>query len=149
MRKASMIVSGLVLALLVTGCKAAPKPGVAITQSTGCVTDNNDKRVTLQGYPRISGLVMVSDDMGVDLFEQPGGQGQSVTVYLTVGKSANQVEDIPDNFSDADLKIHLNDNTVVGTDSPIKVTGSMLVSPDGSGKNTCLITEIDLIEAGS
>ena len=148
MRKGSVLVC-LMLALAVAGCKAAPAPGTPITQAAGCVAGNNDQRVTLDGYPRISGMVMVSDDMGVDLFEQPGGKGQSMTVYLTVGKGANQVEEIPDNFTDADLKIHLSDNSVVGTDHPIKVTGSMLVTPDGSGKNTCLINEIDLIEAGS
>jgi hypothetical protein len=148
MRKYTFMV-GLLLVFLMAGCASAPQPGTPVTHATACDEANNDKRVSLEGYPRISGLVMVSDDMGVDLFEKPGGEGTSIPVYLTVGSGSNQVETIPDNFSDADLKIHTNDNKVVSTDSRIKVTGSMLVSKGTDGKVTCLITEINLIEAAT
>jgi hypothetical protein len=138
---------GLILALILAGCAKAPQPGAPVTQATACTEENNGKRVSIEGYPRVSGLVYVSDDFSVDLFEQPGGEGKSVSAYLKVGTGANHAENLPDNFSDEDLHIHTNDNQVVSTDSRIRVHGelSWIKSPDGSV--TCFISPVDLIEA--
>jgi hypothetical protein len=81
----------------------------------------------------------------VDLFEQPEGGGNAISVYFTVGTGANQAEDLPEDYSDADLKIHTSANQVVSTDKRIRVHGTLFWS-EGSGDPVCFISPVDLIE---
>jgi hypothetical protein len=134
----------LLLLLLVAGC-ASPQPGTLITHKAACNVENNDKRVALEGYPRLSGMTYVDDDFSVDLYEQPGGVGDAISVYLTIGTGANQAEDLPDDYSDADLKIHTKDNQVVSTDTRIRVHGTLAVTDTGDSI-VCFISPVDLIE---
>jgi len=138
----------LMLALFITSCAPPPQPGEPVTHATACDVANNDKRVSLEGYPRLRGLLsFVSDDFAVDFFEQPQGGGDPISVYLTVGTGPNQVENLPDNYTDDDLRIHTNTNEVVTTDTRIRAHGTLSVSEPEPGNVVCFITAVDLIEA--
>jgi hypothetical protein len=132
--------------LLLAGCASAPQPGRLVSHATACSLENNDKRVALEGYPYLSGMTYVDDDFSVDLFEQPGGSGDAVSVFLTIGTGANQAENLPDDYSDADLKIHTKDNQVVSTNTRIRVHGTLSVTDTGDSI-VCFISPVDLIEA--
>lgn len=136
----------LSLILLLAGCATAPQQGRLVTHATACSLENNDKRVALEGYPYLSRMTMVDDDFSVDLYEQSEGSGDKVSVYLTVGTGANQAEDLPDDYSDADLKIHTSDNQVVSTGTRIRVHGTLTVTDTGDSI-VCFISPVDLIEA--
>ena len=144
--RARTLIVGLILAAA-AGCGAPPAPGTPVTQASACTKENNDQRVSIEGYPRLSGMTYVSDDFSVDLFEQPQGQGESVSVYLPVGSGANQAENLPDNYSDDDLHIHTNTNAVVSTDSHIRVSGTLSWSEPSPGTAVCFVSSVDLIEA--
>jgi hypothetical protein len=133
------------LLLLVSGCASAPQPGKLVTHATACSLENNDKRVALEGYPFLSGMTMVDDDFSVDLYEQSGGSGDAITVFLTVGTGANQAETLPDDYTDADLKIHTKDNQIVSTGTHIRVSGTLSVTDTGDSI-VCFISPVDLIE---
>lgn len=137
----------LALAIVTASCASAPQPAPLITHDTACNVENNDKRVSIEGYPRLSGMTLVTDDFSVDLFEQPQGGGEAVSIYLTVGTGANQAESLPDDYSDDDLRIHTNTNQVVSTDTRIRVHGTLSAVEATPGEVVCFISSIDLIEA--
>lgn len=142
---------GSILAFtLMSACATAPQPGTPVTHATACTEENNDQRIAIEGYPRLTGMfTMVSDDLSFQLFEQAQGQGESISVRLIVGTGANQVEDLPDDYTDADLKIHTHDNQVVSTDDPIRVHGTLRRYEDGSGGFDCYVGSVDLVEAAA
>ena len=146
MRKLTGVVSCLILALIATGCKAAPQPGIPVTHATACDTANNDKRVSLEGYPRFSPVGTTSLDFGINLWEHPNSGGKSVLIYIPAGTAANQIDNLRSDTADAALKIHTNTNQVVGTDTRIRVTGSLSVIKS-DGTTWCVIEDINLIEA--
>jgi hypothetical protein len=134
------------LILLLASCATAPQPGRLVTHATACSLENNDKRVALDGYPYLSRMTMVDDDFSVDLWDQPAGSGDKVSVFLTIGTGANQAEDLPDDYSSADLKIHTSDNQVVSTGAHIRVHGTISVTETDEGV-VCFISPVDLIES--
>ncbi len=144
--RARTFVFGLMPMLFLTSC-AAPPPGTPVTHATACDPANHDQRVSIVGYPRLAHMTLVTDDFSVDLFEKPGGQGEAMTIYLTVGTGANQAEDLPDDYSDEDLRIHTSTNEVVSADMRIRVHGMLVRSEPSVGEVVCFINAIDLIEA--
>lgn len=133
---------------LLAAC-SPPPPGTPVTFATLCDEGNADQRVSLEGYPRLSeGMTMVSDTLTVYLWEEPDRGGESVYTSLKIGTGANQVENIPDDFTDADLKIHINDNQVIGLDNKIRMHGRVLRSEsiDEEGVFTCQLFGVDLVE---
>jgi hypothetical protein len=135
---------GLILVLFMASCASPPQPGAPVTHGTACNAENNDQRVSIEGYPSLSGMTFVSDDFSVDLFEQPQGGGDSISVYLAVGNGANQAEALPDDYTDDDLRIHTSTNQVVSTDTRIRVHGTLTWN---EAADVCFISSIDLIEA--
>jgi hypothetical protein len=136
----------LTIALLIAGCASAPPPATLHTHETACTEANNGQRVAVEGYPQLSGMTLVDDDFSVDLYEQPQQGGKSISVYFTVGTGANQAENLPEDYSDADLKIHTSDNQVVSVDKHIRVHGELYWS-NSSGNVVCFISPVDLIES--
>jgi hypothetical protein len=53
MMRVSALLYGLILILMITGCASAPPPGTPVTHDTACTAENHDKRVSIEGYPRL------------------------------------------------------------------------------------------------
>lgn len=144
--RVALFCSSLCAVALITACSSTPEPGKPVTHASVCIEENNEQRVAIEGYPRLTGMfTMVSDDMSVGLFEAPQGQGESISARLTVGTGANQVEDLPDEYTEDDLKIHTSDNQVVSTDDRIRVHGRLARYETGDGGFACYIS-VDLVE---
>ena len=139
------LLAALIAALFMAGCASAPPPATLHTHESACTEANNGQRVAVEGYPQLSGMTLVDDDFSVDLFEQPGGAGEKISVYFTVGTGANQAENLPEDYTDADLKIHTSDNQIVSVDKHIRVHGELFWS-ETSGQVVCFISPVDLIE---
>lgn len=139
-------VYALFTALLMAGCASAPQPGTLHTHETACTEANNGQRVAVEGYPQLTRMTLVDDNFSVDLYEQPGSSGEKISVYFTVGTGANQAENLPEDYTDADLKIHTSDNQIVSVDKHIRVHGELFWS-ESSGAVVCFISPVDLIEA--
>jgi hypothetical protein len=146
MRTHTMIYGLIATGILIAGCASAPQPGTLLTHETACAEANNGQRVAIEGYPQLSSMTLVDDDFSVDLFEQPGGSGEKISVYFTVGTGANQAENLPEDYTDADLKIHTSDNQVVSVDRHIRVHGTLFWSESSPGEVVCFISPVDLIE---
>jgi hypothetical protein len=134
----------LLATLAMVSC-GPPEPGTPVTFDTACDLANDGKRVSLEGYPQLPTFLMVGDDFRADFYPEPGAQGESIGVYFTVGTGANQAEDIPEDFTDADLKIHTKDNAIVSVDDHIRVHGKMSVAGEGD-TFVCFLDDVDLIE---
>lgn len=139
-----LAIAGLVVGL--TAC-TPPEPGKPITFANNCDAADAEKRVAIEGYPRLTGMMtMVTDTILITLFEQPDEKGKSMYVSLKVGTDANQIENLPENYSKDDLKIRTKENQVVSTDNKIKVHGKLLRYPDDKGGFRCQLYGADLVE---
>jgi hypothetical protein len=108
------------------------------------------KRVTIEGYLELVGMFKhCSDTCNVDLFSKPGATGKQIILSLKVGDDPNEMEMLPQKFSGMDLKVHTNDNKIVGTGAKVRVTGGR-APVDGRGapnREMCALWNVDLIEA--
>ncbi len=115
----------LTIALLATGCSSAPPPATPMTYDTADVQANHDRQISLEGYARLPGMGVVSDIIGLDLYEKPDGKGKKMGLSVPVGSGKNQCEKPPKQYKAEDLKLHTADGTVVGPNDRIRVSGKL------------------------
>ncbi|MDI3283837.1 hypothetical protein [Polyangium sp. 15x6] len=150
-----VLVAAALLATLGLGCEE-PKPGTPVTFENVCAAEfdptmekglNVTKKVAIEGYvgaPR-SMLKVCSDTCDFDLFSEPGNKGKRVNADVPVGDGKNQIERLPKNFTDKDLKLHTKDGKVVGVGSKVRITGGR--APAGGKREACALWQVSLIEA--
>jgi hypothetical protein len=151
-----VFIAATLLAALGIGCEP-PKPGTPVTFDTICGAEfdptmekglNVTKRVTIEGYvgPLRSMVKVCSDTCDFNLFAEPGGKGKRVVnADVPVGDGKNQMEKLPKNFTDKDLKLHTQDGKVVGVGSKVRITGGR--APTGGAREACALWQVSLIEA--
>lgn len=93
-----------------------------------------EQRVSLEGYFQIPTSVLASDTMLLPMTEKPGGEGGKVPFSTRIGSGNNQVESLPDDFKETDIKVHANDGSLLSKDQKIRVTGKLV----GNGDSTIL-----------
>jgi hypothetical protein len=130
------------------GCSTPPPPATATTFADLCSEANADQRVSLEGYLRLPLMFSVSDTALLNLYELPDGEGAKVGVNFDIGTGANQMEMVPDNFSDDDLRVHTSDNQVVGHTDPVVVAGTVFryADPAAEGTFRCVLREPVTVE---
>lgn len=138
----------LMLLVFVAGCSTPPEPATPTTFPDLCTEQNVDKRVSIEGYFRLPSMFMVSDTALLDFFESPDGEGQTVDVSIEVGTGPNQMEDVPDDFSDDDLKVHTSDNQIVGHNDKVVVAGTVYRYADSTNEGSfiCFLTDPVTVE---
>ncbi len=142
------------VALSFVGCKSEPpKPGEPVTFETLCTAKYDatmekglevTKRVTLEGYLGAPRMLVCSSTCNLYLYPTPDRKGDGIAISLTLGDDPNQLEELPDEYTEQDFKLHTNDGKVVGIGAKIRVTGGRLGT---DGKKTCQLTGVDLIES--
>ncbi|HZX00625.1 MAG TPA: hypothetical protein VFF45_00110 [Bacilli bacterium] len=152
---ARLLIALAAVAAVAAGCsKEKPKPGEPVTFETFCDPkfdptmhkgDNILKRVTIEGYLRPQKMfTLCSNICSLDLFPEPGGKGESISVSFFVGDDENQMAELPKQYSEKDIKIKAHDGRVVGIDQKVRVTGGRLGTKKDHG---CQLYKTDLIEA--
>ena len=88
----------------------------------------NGQTVILEGYPGV--LHTSTDHKGTQSFAilstsagTTDSAQQSVVASAPAGTGPNQVEQLPEQYTTKDLKIHCADGTVVGTRDKVRVEG--------------------------
>jgi hypothetical protein len=150
--KAKLLWWVAVIASLV-GCKEDPKPGTPVTFETVCDEKFDStmeqglsvtKRVTLEGYLGAPRMMFCSDTCNLDLHPTAARDGRSISIAIKIGGDENQMDELPKDFSDSDVKVHTKDGKVIGVGGKLRVTGGRL----GTKKEkACQITGVDLIES--
>ncbi|MDI1446306.1 hypothetical protein [Polyangium sp. 6x1] len=150
-----VFVAAAALAALGLGCEP-PKPGIPVTFENVCSAEfdpvmekglNVTKKVAIEGYvgaPR-SMFKVCSDTCDFNLFSEPGNKGRLVNADVPVGDGKNQIERLPKNFTDKDLKLHTSDGKVVGVGAKVRITGGR--APAGGKREACSLWAVTLIEA--
>lgn len=142
------------IAFVVAAC-SSPHPGKTATFANVCDKANEGERVTIDGYVGLLGSVMLcSDTCSLDLYptSKVGGMG-GISFSVQVGTGKSQMAELPDHYSESDVKIETSDGTVVSTGGKVRVTGEVLGAgdvPDGGSAadkaTSCQLIKVDLID---
>jgi hypothetical protein len=124
----------IVFFLIALGCAACgstekkpPTVGEARDFATVCDKANEGKRVAVDGYLRFPEEVKSKIGVVLRLYQQPDFSGKPIGVSMDIGSQANQVELMPKEYSDKDLKVHLANGQIAGFGTKVKVSGDMYV----------------------
>ncbi len=92
---------------------AAAKPAVINISDTTGIYKNQDKLVVAEGYLELPMFVSIREY--VYFYLKPSLNSESyITADILIGNTPNKVEDIPENYSQSDIKVHDNKGNIVG-----------------------------------
>lgn len=86
---------------------------VKVTTDTNGYAALEDKLVVAEGYLEIPSMVYITETVYFDLYATQGAD-EYLTVDIVIGNGPNLVEDLPDNYSQDDIKIHDHKDMIVG-----------------------------------
>lgn len=153
----SLLCLVLVLPALVACHKSAPAPGKAVSLANAC-NETDGSRVRLTGYLRYERSMMsFCSNFGghktcdLQLYETAAApadfnllspdQGPAPTtakLSVSIGSDPGQMDELPEKFTAADIKLHLPNNALATDGSHITVDGSLSVIP-GSTPKSCFV----------
>ncbi len=108
------------------GCgEAAPTVGEAKEFAAACEKTNDGQRVAVDGYLRLPDSFTGDESVVLRLYETDDFAGTPIGVQIKFGTQANQVELVPDEYRDSDLKVHLADGQVAEFGTRVKVSGKV------------------------
>ena len=117
------------LAFLLGACGSSEKkpPTVGETKDfdTACDKANDGKRIAVEGYLRFPEEVNRKVGLVLRLYKTKDFTGKPVGVSADIGSKPNQVEFMPKEYTDKDLKVHLTDGQVAGFGTKVKVSGDV------------------------
>lgn len=91
----------------------AAKPAVINISDTAGIYKNQDKLVVAEGYLELPMFVSIREY--VYFYLKPSLNSESyITADILIGNTPNKVEDIPENYSQSDIKVHDNKGNIVG-----------------------------------
>lgn len=120
---ASMI--ALAFAACGGGEKKPPTVGETKDFSAVCDKANEDKRVAVEGYLRFPEEVHRKIGLVLRLYKTADFSSEPVGVSSEIGSQANQVEFMPKEYTDKDLKVHTADGQVAGFGMRVRVSGDV------------------------
>ena len=117
------------VAYALTACgtteKKPPTVGEAKEFATVCDKANEGKRVAVEGYLRLPEEVNRKIGPVLRLYPTKEFSGKPVGVSTEIGTQPNQVEFMPKEYTDTDLKVHVADGQVAGFGTKVKVSGDV------------------------
>ena len=124
LRNICLMLSLLVFAL--AACGEAPLTvGEEIAFASVCDQANKGQRVAVQGYLRLPDSFSGDLSVVLRMYEGDDFRGSPIGVQIRFGSEANHVEQVPLEYSDEDLKVHLSDGQVVDFGEKVKVSGKV------------------------
>jgi hypothetical protein len=111
---------------MLAGCgNEPPTAGAATEFSAVCARENDGKRVAVDGYLYFPDSFTDSQSVVLRLHETEDDVGTPIGVQISFGAAPNQVEEVADQFSDDDLRVHLADGKVAGFGEQVTVSGKV------------------------
>lgn len=123
----------LIIGLLITfvGCSEGPPTvGEDKAFSEVCNEANKGKRIAVTGYVLLPKYFKKDEEKtGVTFWLYPTNEAKGLPIRLAVllGTNPNQIEPLPAQYSEKDLKIHLANGQVVGVGTKLKVSATMYI----------------------
>lgn len=107
------------------GAKKTPTVGETKAFATVCDKANEGKRVAAEGYLRFPEEVHPKVGLVLRFYKTGDLSGEPIGVSCEIGTQANQVEFMPKEYTDKDLKVHLANGQVAGFGTKVKVSGDV------------------------
>jgi hypothetical protein len=126
------------LALLAACSPAEPPPLVSIAEA--CTVENDGKPASVAGFFQTDFMVFCTDSCTVGFADTPDGESP-LSPDIKIGTGANQMRELPDDFTAADFQVGAQDGTTLGLNDRVQISGRMSVAP-----NVCLMY-VDQIRA--
>jgi hypothetical protein len=127
MRFHVLLIAFASFALLLVGC-AAP---AEVPFASACDLENDGKKIITTGSFSTPASVYCSDVSGkyrCDLDFVSADSDQVISADVVQGNLKNQMVELPDSYEDTDIKVMADDGTVIGINTPARITGKMLVA---------------------
>ena len=137
------------------GCKSAPAPAEKVAFESVCDARfdpvmkqglEEKKRVAVEGYLDATKgfMTLCSDTCQLALYPDAAKQGAPLLVNLKVGDDDARMEELPKQFSVADVKVHAEGGKVVRAGAHVRVSGGRLGT---KATNDCQLVDVDRVEA--
>ncbi len=112
--------------LVLAACgDSPPTTGTNTAFADVCAKANNGKRVAVDGYLRLPDSFTNDGSVILRLYQTDSFTGDDIGVQTEFGTQPNQVENVANHFTDADLKVHQAGGQVVGTGTKVRVSGTV------------------------
>lgn len=113
-------------AVVLAACSdTAPTVGDATEFASVCEKANDGKRVAVAGYLRLPDSFTGEDSVVLRLYATDDFDGPPIGVQIRFGTEANQVEPVPNEYRDDDLKVHLSDGSLAEFGTQVNVSGKV------------------------
>lgn len=114
------------VAMTIAACgDATPTVGEAKAFAAACDKANDGKRIAVEGYLLLPDSFTDSQSVVLRMYESDAFSGTPIGVQMRFGTGANQLEEVPNEYTDDDLKVHLADGQVVGYTTKVRVSGTV------------------------
>ncbi len=142
-----------VVLLGITQCKEEPK-GKPVAFSEACSGKYwakevkglyEGERIAIPGYLSASGMLLQNETLNLDLHENAGRTGKSITVSVRTHGGKNAIDKLDKTYKDGDLKIHTATGETVGSKDKVVVHAEHIGSP--LEEQSCLFN-VFMIEKG-
>ncbi len=121
----TFIISGLIILSLSACSEEAPTVGEAKAFATVCEKANDGQRIAVDGYLRLPNSFSGDRSVILRLYETAEFTSETIGVQTRIGTETNQMEDVPQTYSDDDLQVYLADGQVAGIGTKVKVSGKV------------------------
>ncbi len=136
----------LTCSLLVTlaACSSASEPptsGELTTFDAVCNEANEGKRLALEGYLSLPTAFTGDFSVVMRLFETAERNGTPVGSTMEFGEGPHTLDQVPTQYSDADLKFRAHDGTTLGYLDKVRLSGTMYYPASSASVDfTCGLT---------
>jgi hypothetical protein len=115
-----------VVSFMLAGCGDGPAtPAETIAFSEVCDRANDGNRVAVDGYVIFPNSFTESTSVVLWMYEDENLDGTPIGVQVNFGAEPNQVEEVADQYTDEDLRLHLANGDVVGYRTKVNVSGKV------------------------
>ena len=124
MRRCLMVLVLCVFMLAACG-DTPPTTGTVTDFADVCAKANDGKRIAVDGYLRFPSSFTDDGSVILRLFQSDAFDGDQIGVQTKFGTQPNQVENVANHYTDADLKVHLGDGQLNTYGTKARVSGTV------------------------
>ena len=131
----NLTIAGIIFLFFILGCGGSgatstpPKAPVIVAHGDICKPENNGKDLTTEGFVWTTKSVnckrtaRTTQMCAVELYDNQNHAGKPVTVRFKRGSGSSEMEELPDKFTQNDLKFKTDTGAIVGVGDKLRLYG--------------------------